>query len=56
MGIVLSVLVVLAVVGSVVATVWLMVTGQAAGVEGLFLLASSLVMALVLGLCLRFTR
>ena len=44
---------VIMVVGPLGVSVWLIATGQAAGVGGLFLLASCLVLALAFGWCLR---
>ena len=44
---------VIMVAGPLGVSVWLISTGQAVGIEGLFLLASCLVLALAFGLCLR---
>ena len=41
------------IVAPLAGSIWLIATGEARGVEALFLLFSSLVLALVFGICLR---
>ena len=43
----------LLVVGSLAVAVWLVASGQAVNLDGLFMLAACLVVALAFGLCLR---